>query len=249
MTSFDGLDLARIDTELANYVSQTSPQNMSGGGVITTACEPACGRSHALELTERIRPILDKLYPQWQGENRDKPDFEFAAQRDAAARLRARIASHTEVDSILGGYDSSPMLSGSALHKLVWSAASAQWATGHRQEAVLAAAKAVNSILQAKLARRDISDTRLIREAFSDDDPLPGRSRLRFRAIEDEQTQESMRQGVMSFGAGCFQAIRNPVGHLPNAEHELTEQEALERLASLSLLARWIDQAEIETAG
>ena len=56
-----------------------------------------------------------------------------------------------------------------------------------------------------------------------------------------------MRQGAMAFGAGCFQAIRNPVGHLPNEEHELTEQEALERLAAFSLLARWIQEATLET--
>lgn len=56
------------------------------------------------------------------------------------------------------------------------------------------------------------------------------------------------RQGVMSFGAGCFQAIRSPVGHLPNDEHELEEQPALERLAALSLLLRWIDEAELEVA-
>ena len=52
----------------------------------------------------------------------------------------------------------------------------------------------------------------------------------------------------MSFGVGCFQAIRNPVGHLPNEQVELTEQEALERLSSLSLFARWIEEAELITA-
>ncbi|WP_223163342.1 TIGR02391 family protein [Mycolicibacter arupensis] len=52
----------------------------------------------------------------------------------------------------------------------------------------------------------------------------------------------------MEFGSGCFRAIRNPVGHLPNDEVEMSEQEALERLAALSLLARFIDDAEIESA-
>lgn len=51
----------------------------------------------------------------------------------------------------------------------------------------------------------------------------------------------------MEFGSGCFRAIRNPVGHLPNDEIEMTEQEALERLAALSLLARFIDDAELVT--
>jgi Protein of unknown function (Hypoth_ymh) len=64
--------------------------------------------------------------------------------------------------------------------------------------------------------------------------------------VKDGKTRESMTQGALSFGVGCFQAIRNPVGHLLSHQHELTEQEALERLAALSLLARWIEQAEIE---
>ncbi|MEU1550888.1 TIGR02391 family protein [Nocardia sp. NPDC005745] len=48
-------------------------------------------------------------------------------------------------------------------------------------------------------------------------------------------------------GAGCFAAIRNPIGHLPNDEVELDEQSALERLCALSLLARWIEEAGLDT--
>jgi hypothetical protein len=87
-----------------------------------------------------------------------------------------------------------------------------------------------------------------VQEAFSDKPPQKGKPRLRLPHITDDQTRESVRQGVMGFGAGCFQAIRNPVGHLPNADHEMDEEAALERLAALSLLARWIDQADIEVA-
>jgi len=50
----------------------------------------------------------------------------------------------------------------------------------------------------------------------------------------------------MNFGFGCFAAIRNPLGHLPNDEVELDEQTALEPLAALSLFARWIDEADVE---
>ena len=179
----------------------------------------------------------------WKDEN-----FEFGAVRDACQRLRAQIASHETIGQMLAGHDASPRLSANQLHSQVWSAASAQWSTGHRHEAVLAAAKAVNSMLQAKLGRRDVSEVNLIQEAFSSGGPAAGRPRLRFPMIADEKTRESMTQGALSFGVGCFQAIRNPVGHLPNEEHELSEQEALERLAVLSLLARWIEQADIEVA-
>ncbi len=47
----------------------------------------------------------------------------------------------------------------------------------------------------------------------------------------------------MSFGRGCMMRVRNLYSH----GHEPTEQEALEALAALSLLARWIDDAGVET--
>jgi len=59
---------------------------------------------------------------------------------------------------------------------------------------------------------------------------------------------DSQTTGALSFGVGCFQAIRNRVGHLPDERHTLTEQDALQRLAALSLLARWIEQATLTTA-
>jgi uncharacterized protein (TIGR02391 family) len=248
MSQFDGVDLIGITAELKEFVHQAKPVNDSGNGFITASCSPACGRPHAIELGERVLPILTALYPKWRDENPENRNFEFGAIRDASQRLLARISSYEQVEKLLIGHDASPRLSGSELHELVWRAASAQWSTGHLQEAVLAASKAVNSMLQSRLGRRDISDVKLVRETFSDSPPTADKPRLRFVAIEDDQTRESMRQGVMSFGAGCFQAIRNPVGHLPNDEHELSEQEALERLAALSLLARWIEQAEIEHA-
>jgi Protein of unknown function (Hypoth_ymh) len=231
MGKYDGLDLDRITAELNACVHQTTPQNLSGGNFITPQCGPTCGRTAALELTERVRPILDTLYPEWRDDNESDPNFEFAVERDACERLLSRIASDEEITSMLAGYDASPRLSANQLHALVWRSASAQWSTGHRHEAVLAAAKAVNSMLQAKLGRRDASDVKLVREAFSENDPETGRPRLRFPEIQDEQTRESMRQGAMNFGSGCFQAIRNPLGHLLNEEVELSEQEASERIA------------------
>ncbi|MRH93587.1 hypothetical protein GFY24_40410 [Nocardia sp. SYP-A9097] len=155
-----------------------------------------------------------------------------------------------EVAQMLGGLDNSPQIKASELHPLIWQAASAQWATGHRHEAVLAAAKAVNSLLQAKVGRRDVSDLDLVKQAFSKDEPQPGKPRLRYGlVVSSDQTAESMRRGVMEFGSGCFSAIRNPLGHLPNDEIELTEHTALERLCAFSLFARFIDDADLKIGG
>lgn len=48
----------------------------------------------------------------------------------------------------------------------------------------------------------------------------------------------------MAFAEGVFSGIRNPLGH--EYGFDLTEQQALEYLAALSVLARWVDEATIE---
>jgi hypothetical protein len=221
------VDLGWVQEQLKTFVAETRAvdQSSSGGGAtyITARNEPACGRDRALSLAEVVRPILDRLYREWRSENTSTKNDEFIAERDAAKRLLARLEQHNEVAEKLGGSETSPRLAAGALHPLIWKAAEAQWSTGHRHEAVLAAAKAVNLHLQAKIDRRDISETDLVRQAFSERPPEPNKPRLRFECIEDEQTRESMRQGVMNFGSGCFAAIRNPVGHLPNQDLELNE--------------------------
>lgn len=246
--SFAGVDVEAVAEELKTFVAEVTPKNGSGGGFITTTSYPTCGRARAIELAERVKPILDALYPAWRVENQPSKSFEFSRERDACQRLLSRLASQSEIEKILGDAGGGPALSAGLLHESVWGAARTQWATEHQHEAVLAAAKAVNSMLQQKVDRRDLSDLKLVRDAFSEKSPEPGRARLRFPHVDDEQTRESLRRGVMDFGAGCFAAIRNPVGHLPNADLELTDQEALERLAALSLLARWIEEATVEMA-
>ena len=45
----------------------------------------------------------------------------------------------------------------------------------------------------------------------------------------------------MYLGMGCAQGIRNPQAH---PSDDITEQEALEQLVALSVLARWVDACE-----
>lgn len=245
MGTYDGVDIEAVNRRLEDFVERARPVNASSGSHLTSRNVAQCGRREAIALAERIRPILDALYSDWRFDNPADKQFEFRQEYDAAQRLIARLASHEDTATMLGVRNNGPALAADGLHPLIWSAASAQWSTGHRHEAVLAGAKAVNSMLQAKVGRRDLSEARLVRECFGKGDPELGRPRLRFSTIQDEQTRDSMREGAMSFGAGCFLAIRNPVGHLPNDDVELDEQGALERLAALSLLARWIDQATL----
>jgi hypothetical protein len=141
----------------------------------------------------------------------------------------------------------SPDLTAEKFHRWVWEAAAPLWHAGSKQEAVHAAARSVNARLQQKRAHHDKSDAALCRDLFSPDSPKAGHPRLRFSGYSrTSETWRSRQQGAMDFGAGCFEGIRNPAAH-EHAMH-LPEQVALEQLAAFSLLARWIDECEIEWA-
>lgn len=116
------------------------------------------------------------------------------------------------------------------------------WESGHYRQAVQAAATAVNAHAQTRLGRRDVADDKLIQEAFSDKDSQPGKPRLRCPGDPADPTVQSRQRGALSFGVGCFFAIRNPATH----EHEeWPDHFALECLAAFSILARWISEWEI----
>ena len=107
------------------------------------------------------------------------------------------------------------------------------------------AAKAVELRTQRKVGRRDLNGKDLYAQAFSTKDPKPGERRLRFQHIDKtEQPRDwtSAHEGAQRFGMGCAQGIRNPQAH---PSPDITEEQALEQLAALSVLARWVDACEV----
>ncbi len=151
-----------------------------------------------------------------------------------------RLRTDTETREKLGSV--SPQMSANALHPTVWGAASELWADGHHESAVQRAATFINADVQDRVNRHDVSDAALMNEAFSSAPPAIGKPRLKWPGADADLTVKSMREGVRGYATGCFQAIRNPSTH--NTEQS-GRQVALEQLAALSLLARWIEQCEL----
>ena len=82
-------------------------------------------------------------------------------------------------------------------------------------------------------------------QAFSIKDPTDEMPRLRFLHIDRNERPDdwtSAHEGAMHFGMGRAQGIRNPQAH---PSDDITEQEALEQLAALSVLARWVDECDV----
>gem|GEM_PF-6828369 len=173
----------------------------------------------------------------------------WGSAKGAANRLKGIIENRQRRERMFipGG----PMLSATGLHPWVWDAAKHLWNDGHFQSAVFEAAKAVELQTQHRpRSRVGLEGRNLYAEMFSIKDPTSSTPRLRFRQYdreEDKATWISAHEGAKFFGMGCAMRIRNLLAHPNVGGGGMDEQEALERLAALSLLSRWVEEAEVVT--
>lgn len=150
-------------------------------------------------------------------------------------------------ESILGRLDTMilkaqaeapPTIGAAAMHPLIWSAARRLWNDGHFGEAVTRACESLIARVKAETGRNDVAETSLWQETFSAKPPEPGKPRLRWPGNPTDRTVAAMNEGLRAYAPGVQLLIRNPSVHRTN---DMPQQEALERLAALSLLARWLD--------
>lgn len=139
-----------------------------------------------------------------------------------------------------------PGLDPAGLHPWVADAAARLWHDGHQRQAVQAAASAVENWLRVKTGVHQGSIASLAASVFAPTGPTPDMPRLRFSGFDPVGSDgwKSAHDGAGAFGRGCFLRIRNLYTHHDGD----VEQEDLEALAALSLLARWIDSAEVVNA-
>jgi uncharacterized protein (TIGR02391 family) len=162
----------------------------------------------------------------------------------ATLRAREALQRDQELKENLG--DNAPELSASKLHPWVWEGARSLWQSGHYREAVEGSIRKLNAETQNKLGRRDLSEDDLFKQAFSEQPPAPNSPRLHRMKDDSSKTFKSAQRGARSLAEGIFAGIRNPLAH--ESEVDMPEQQALEYLAALSVLARWVDESSLETA-
>ncbi|MEB0267692.1 TIGR02391 family protein [Cryobacterium sp. 10I5] len=165
--------------------------------------------------------------------------------------VRSLIWELTEGDQVrlkLGIADPAPSIEADSLHPWVWDAARPHWTSGNYDAALWAAGVNVNSRLQRKVGRKDIGEGQLLRESFSTGEPKPGKSRLRLTDPSNQSLFQDLQVGAGNLGQGLYSAVRNVINHVDAREHSFGEAETIEALAAFSLLARWIDRAELVEA-
>ncbi|WP_424570816.1 TIGR02391 family protein [Streptomyces sp. CH-036] len=163
--------------------------------------------------------------------------------QQATTEALGLAASADEIAAFLR--PASPSIAADALHPWVWEPAAQLWAAGAHRDAVLTAARTVNARLQQKLSRHDIGETDLCMQSFDPKPPSAGKPRFRFDGDRDTPTWKARQEGAKYFSAGAFLGIRNLAAHQETVTW--TEQEALEYLASFSVVARWIEECSVET--
>lgn len=241
-----GLNVAWAVAELDKFIEQTVMRNGSRQGFITNADYTAAPDIEVTKQAPVVEQIIARVLPRWQTEiPDDSANNRWARHREAALRAREVLVREEEVRENLG--DNAPQISASSLHPWIWSGAASLWQSGHYHSAVQDAAKKVNAETQNKLGRRDLSETKLFQEAFTEKAPEPGKPRLRRMPPDASDTYKSVQRGAMALAEGIFAGIRNPLSH--EMDQELDEQVALEYLAALSVLARWVDESTVERAG
>jgi hypothetical protein len=228
-----------IDATILTYVP--SPPNSIGFHSYKTALP----ETEIVKRAQIVERILDRAIPGWRTLEVDTNRKKWAVHREASIRAKEALTRAEEVRENLG--DNAPNISVSSLHPWIWSGAVSLWQSGHYHSAVEDAAKKVNAETQNKVARRDLSETKLFQEAFSDKAAEPGKARLRRMTPDGSATYKSVQRGAMALAEGIFAGIRNPLSH--EADQELDEQVALEYLAALSVLARWVDESTVDCAG
>ena len=234
--------------ELDKFIEMTVMTNdsRSGNGVVVISNHSSTAASD-IEVTKQaqvVEKILDWVIPRWRDEIELSSINRWTRHREAAISSREELTRRQEVAENLG--ENAPELSAAQLHSWIWDGAKSLWQSGHFREAVGGSVRKLNAEAQNKVGRRDLSETKLFQESFSDKPATAGKARLRRMNPDDSDTYKSVQRGAMAFAEGIFAGIRNPLSH--EVDQELTEQEALEYLAALSVLARWVDESTVEVS-
>ncbi len=234
-------------TELNKFIGQTQmrrPDPVPGVADFTGRMVTAANHEDITKQAQVVEQILDRALTGWRELEVSNKSNRWNKHRAAALRAKEALIREAEVRENLG--ENAPELSATELHPWIWSGASSLWQSGHYREAVEGAIKKLNAETQNKVGRRDLSETKLFQESFSTDAPKAGKARLRRMKDDGSDTYSSVQRGAMALAEGVFAGIRNPLSH--EVDQELSEQEALEYLAALSVLARWVDQSHVEAA-
>lgn len=156
-------------------------------------------------------------------------------------RVRKAIGAIRDIEEVSAHMAPvAPKLAADGLHPVVWKSAEVTWKTRQYRVALGQAALALATHIKAR-SKSKLTDRKLMQEVFSPSPPKD-RCRLHFRGDRDDESWRSRQDGLHMLAQGAYAGIRNISAH---EDEEWSEEQALEYLAVLSVVARWADETEL----
>ncbi|MFI2031934.1 TIGR02391 family protein [Streptomyces buecherae] len=169
----------------------------------------------------------------WKTVITPKPLLEPSDVLDSAEQILGRLEAMTDKAEA----ELPPTTGVEAMHPTIWGAARKLWLDGHFRLAVQSAAETLTSQLKTRTGLTNMDATNVYEKVFNTRGPV-----LTWPGDPSDRTVSSMQNGLSKYAPGLNMTVRNTATHV--ASDEMTAQQALERLAALSLLAHWIDECE-----
>lgn len=166
-----------------------------------------------------------------------------------AANVKGRLDAMI-MDAQAGTDSDLPSFAPAQFHPIIWAGAAVHWTTHQYRVAVREAAEGLTDHWKQKLARNNVDDTVFWQQTLSPGAAELGKPKLVWPGESDNKTTKSMRGGLgpltrslNDLATGLNLTVRNVTTH---TRGELSEQEAMERLAAYSYLARLLDHCKID---
>lgn len=229
--------------QLETFIQQTQlVDSPSRPGVINRLKKTQATEIDITRQAQVIEQILDRVMANWRSLKQRSTGYPWDHHRFAAIRAKEQLERQEELRKNLG--ENAPEMSVANLHPWVWEGAGSLWRSGHYRSAVEDALRKVNAETQNKVGRQDVSEAALFQECFSVDAAQVGRARLRRMVADGSESYKSMQRGARTLAEDIYAGIRNPIAH--GEPTDIDEQVALEYLAAISILARWVEDALLD---
>jgi len=226
------MDLDRIERTLIDF--ETALDKAS-------ALRPNIPAQNQVKLKAAlVRLILESLEP-------GLGDFKMGGTAGWARAREASVHGRGLVSVMRQGTDwftpNAPALRASDMHPLVWPLARTFWVMKAWPQAVETSYRAIQTNVQIRVGRTDVDGVALFNLAFGLKEVADG-IRLWRPGDRSTETWKSKQQGLLSLSQAVALGIRNVITHAPHGTLNMKPIEALEMLATLSLLAKWVDDTE-----
>jgi uncharacterized protein (TIGR02391 family) len=235
-----------VETKDVGYGRGLMPAAVVRDGVSAEEVQAAADRVARAAGRASAAPGLTRLYigvssaPEpvdpiaaWKTVTMPKPLLEPSDVLDSVEQILGRLEALTDKAEA----ELPPTTGVEAMHPTIWGAARKLWLDGHFRLAVQSAAETLTSQLKTRTGLANMDATNLYEKVFNAKSPM-----LTWPGDPSDRTVSSMQNGLSKYAPGLNMAVRNTATHA--ASDEMTAQQALERLAALSLLAHWIDECE-----